>query len=296
MSLFRLLPFWPLLFWTPVALASDPAEAPRVIRVVPLKAPPTLDGNLEEWNTLAEPGAWQSVEVFPALKDDTLNETGDKGVMMMGGVHGDTIYFAFRWPDDSESVAYKSWRWQRNKYIRGKERDDMLAIRFHMDGDYDVCMLSDKTYRVDVWKWSAGRSNLVGLAEDMTHMISKTPVEDAAEYGEGKDTIYIKKLKDNGEPFFDNTHPSATKGEEFLPGVEMKPVIPSSLTDVAAKGAWVENHWSLELSRKLNTGHDDDMIFQPGQKVAGAIAIFNKGYAEHKSVNGNLLFDLTAIR
>lgn len=286
----------PLLLPLSASTASAAGDPPRVIKVVKLLAAPTLDGDLADWKPEGGKEAWNAVEVYPALKDDTLNETGDKGVTMLGGVFGDTLYFAFRWPDDSKSVTYKNWRWQRGKYQRGKERDDMFAIRFHMDGDYDVCMLTDKTYRVDVWKWSAGRSDLLGQAEDMTHLISKTPMEDAAEYGEGKDIIYIKKLKDDGEIFYDNSRAPETQEGEVLSGVELKPVIPSSLTDVKAKGAWQDNHWTLEMSRKLNTGHPDDIVFKPGQKVAGAIAVFNKGYAEHKSVNGNLLFDLTGVK
>ncbi len=48
-----------------------------------------------------------------------------------------------------------------------------------------------------------------------------------------------------------------------------------SIADIKANGVWKENHWLLELSRKLNTGHDDDVLFMIGQIYRGGIAIFD---------------------
>ncbi len=35
----------------------------------------------------------------------------------------------------------------------------------------------------------------------------------------------------------------------------------------------------------------DDAVFQPGKKLLGAIAVYNKGTAEHKCISGNFMFD-----
>ncbi len=61
-----------------------------------------------------------------------------------------------------------------------------------------------------------------------------------------------------------------------------------SVADIEAKGVWREGYWHLEMRRKLDTGHADDANLAASPERLGAIAIFNQGYAEHKSVSGTL--------
>jgi hypothetical protein len=88
--------------------------------------------------------------------------------------------------------------------------------------------------------------------------------------------------------------PKENKGE-IIQSFEITPSS-GSAADVAAKGRWKAGHWQLEFSRALNTGNADDVVFKPGQKILGQIAVFNQGYAEHKSVSEPLLFDFSAIK
>lgn len=48
-----------------------------------------------------------------------------------------------------------------------------------------------------------------------------------------------------------------------------------SIADVKAKAIWGNGMWTLELSRKLNTGNSDDVVFQSGRALKGGIAVFN---------------------
>jgi hypothetical protein len=279
------------------------AQQPLSIPVGVLGAGPKIDGDLNEWGS----AGWVKVPVSPALEkadrvkygldpNDDKNHTGSLSVQMKAGVAGDRLFIALKYPDSSEDISPKQWEWRGEKYVEGKQRDDMLALRFHMSGDFDRSMLSTKDYRVDVWLWSAARTNPTGLAEDMTHHVTTKMQESAAEYeSPDKKTIYIKKARDAGTASYKLLpRPKENKGEK-LPFFEITPGS-GSAADVAAKGRWKSGFWQVEFSRALNTGSADDVAFKPGQKILGQIAVFNQGYAEHKSVSEPLLFDFSAVK
>lgn len=275
----------------PLAQAAPPPP-PQTVSVVKLAKAPVVDGALEEWGT----DGWITVAIHPAVDNDDKNRTGALEVKLKVGVADGKLHLAARWPDPKADIKNKplEWKKSKNKYDRGKDRDDMFAVRFDMAGDYDFCMLSKQTYQVDLWQWSAGRSDQAGVAEDYQHHISQAPLENAAEYEiPGGGIVYIKKLRDEGNEVYQNAKtPKEFQGDE-LPGVELTGNHSGSLVDVAAKGIWKEGFWNLELSRALNTGHADDRAFKTGDKVQGAIAVFNEGFAEHKSISYTLLFDFS---
>lgn len=288
-------------------LAGGPASAadapPLVVPVKPLAKAPKVDGNLAEWGA----AGWTDVPVKPALAaadrsqyglepEDDRNQTGNLTVQLKAGTYGGRIYLALRYPDAEPDTVHRPWELRGDKYAESKQREDMLAVRFHLDGEFDRTMLSNKEYRADVWQWSAARTNPSGVAEDLVHRVTTRLVENAAEYTppNGR-TIYIIKQRDAGNaPYRMLPRPKENKGNR-TPSFELQ--TPSgSAADVAAKGEWKAGHWQLEFSRALDTGHDDDVVFRPGQKILGQIAVFNKGYSEHKSVSEPLLFDFSALK
>ena len=66
-----------------------------------------------------------------------------------------------------------------------------------------------------------------------------------------------------------------------------------SLIDVKAKGIWNNGEWTLEMSRKLDTGNADDVSLSQVKTIKGAIAVFNKAGAEHKSFSETMVFDFS---
>jgi len=279
------------------------AQQPLLIPVTSLGAAPKVDGDLTEWGN----AGWTKVAISPALEkadrakygldpNDDKNQTGSLSVQLKAGVAGDRLYVALKYPDSSEDTSARQVEWRGEKYVEGKQREDMAALRFHMSGDFDRSMLSTKDYKVDVWLWSAARTNPSGLAEDMSHHVTTKMLESAAEYeSPDKKTIYIKKLRDAGNPPYKLLpKPRENKGDK-LPSFELG-TSSGSAADVAAKGRWKAGHWQLEFARALNTGNADDVVFKPGQKITGQIAIFNQGYAEHKSVSEPLQFDFSAVK
>lgn len=286
-----------------MSTTSALAAPPQLIPVSVLAKAPTVDGNFSEWGR----DGWQIVPVTPAvgpnerakfgLEGEDRNQTGTIAVELKAGVAAGRFYLAARWPDNAADTVYRGWEWTGARYVESKVRDDMFAVRFHMDGDYDRTMLSDKTYRVDLWLWSAGRSNLLGLAEDMWHEVSTRNIENAAEYAvQGIGTVYIKKHRDAGEPLYKIVKPPKTQGPDRIDSVELNPKASGSAADVQAKGVWKGGFWHLEMSRKMNTGAADDRTFSPGTKVTGQIAVFNRASDEHKSISEPLVFDFSAIR
>lgn len=292
--------------WAALALGlaslSAAAAEPQVVRVVALAEAPAVDGNLADWGK----DGWVKVALAPAveaadrarlgLEGDDRNYTGRIVVQIKAGVAAGRLHVAARWPDNAADTEHKGWEWLGGRYVESKKREDMFAIRFHLDGDYDATMLSAKTYRVDTWLWSAARTNPYGLAEDTLHAISTRMIENAAEYAvPGIGTVYIKKQRDAGTPPYKPVRPPREKGADRLPSVEPAPNPGGSAADVAAKGVWKSGHWNLELARALVTGNADDVGFRAGQKLLGQIAVFNRSSDEHKSVSQPLLFDFADL-
>jgi len=293
----------PLLLLAPLTVSAQTPPAPQLVPVLNLAAAPKVDGELGEWGS----DGWVKVPVKPALEREDRakygldpagerNTTGKLTVELKAGVAAGRLYIAVRYPDDGADTQHKEWSWRGEKYQRENQLEDMFAVRFHLAGDFDRTMLSTKDYKVDVWLWSAARTNPAGVAEDMTHHITTKVQESAAEY-QVKDgpVIYISKRRDEGSaPYEMLPRPKENKGDK-LPSFEIgKPA--GSAADVAAKGVWKAGYWRLEFGRALITGNADDVAFKPGTRLNGQIAVFNKAAAEHKSVSEPLLFDFSAVK
>jgi len=55
---------------------------------------------------------------------------------------------------------------------------------------------------------------------------------------------------------------------------------------------WVEGDWRLELRRKMNTGHNDDVVFEPGIKIKGGVAILDGSENTDHNISSTLVFQL----
>ena len=283
-------------------LVAHPSQ-PQAVAVSQLATAPKIDGDLSDWGTRA----WTPVTIKPALDKaersqhgldpaDDRNVTGNLTVQIKAGVHQGRFYLALRYPDDREDRDYRGWEWRGDRYAEGKKLDDMASVRFHMAGEFDRTMLSAKEYQVDVWLWSAARSDRSSTADDFQHAISTRLQDDAAEYTlPGGKTVYIKKTRDAGTPSIKPVpRPRENRGERIASFEIQQPS--GSVADVAAKGVWKNGFWHLEFSRAMNTGNPDDRPFAAGQKIIGQIAVFNRGNAENKSISDPLVFDFSAIR
>ncbi len=279
------------LLWTGTLVAAE-GEAVH-IHIIKLAQEPLLDGSADEWVDRAE--LWTEVlTTAPSF----VSEPGDLAQSarweprpeVAVGVYADRLYMAVRWHDAREDSLYRPWTPRNGRYSRSRKRDDMLAVRFHTEGEFSACMLAGKDYAVDLWRWSAGRSQLSGHADDMRHLFSTRPVPQAAEYQTAYGILYIRKEMDVGAGGWANA-PRPAAGTEVRLGVDgsVQPV--GSRADVQAFGRWDQGVWTVELTRALDTGDPEDARFELGQAITGQLAFFDAGYQVQKQITPILVFD-----
>lgn len=189
----------------------------------------------------------------------------------------------------------------------GKKRTDirkyLLLTRTGQDeaGAWDKVKSPDEMDKLkkagrflDLWQWRAARSNPIGHAGDdyvfdyrwfdagkniFTSPDKLTWMYDSAKMGfSAIPEVDLKRMLDkfpliigqNAVPF----DPKASfKEGDILP----HPVLqePSgSVADIQASGVWKGGKWTLELKRKLNTGHPDDKVLEPGKVYDIGFSVF----------------------
>ncbi len=255
------------------------------IKLSNLSAAPTIDGNDADWSGI------------PATTIKLINNrSGGKAnineLTIKSGVNGGSVYFLMQWKDATHDNQHKPYVWDnaKGKYGKGKQSEDRFAIQFAMTGDYDVNWLSGNLFTADIWHWKAARTNGLGLAQDKMTIITdkKTKKAYKGKADNGK-TIYIKRKSDAGSKFYKTTR-YTSKEKDIMPKYVLASSATGSIADVKAKGVWSNGQWTLELSRKLNTGNNDDVVFTAGQSVKGGIAIFDHSGNDDHSHSDNLNF------
>jgi len=170
--------------------------------------------------------------------------------------------------------------------------------------------VSSQKEKADMWHWKSVRSNPVGYAEDgyVAFNATKEP-----EKGRKRDAGSGTKAKNNrtkdksGPAYMQDPSKSASipgtllvaqaveiknatgfKDGDQIPGYMLQPGWKDSFGDVKAKGAWQNGKWTVMMSRKLNTGYDDDIQFNTRKKYPFSLAVFDNS-GEHDSYNAEPL-------
>jgi len=253
----------------------------QTVTVGSLDSAPSIDGSASDWAGILA----TSIKLKNNKSEGKANISA---VDVKAGIYGDSVYFLFEWADSSMDDQHKPYIWDsgKNKYVAGKQREDRLAIQFGMSGDYDVNWLSGKLFTADTWHWKAARSNALGLAQDKMTIISSEKIKKAYK-GKAANgaTVYIKRPSDDGSKFY-TTKRYSTKDKDLMPKYILASSASGSIADVKAKGVWKDGKWTLEMSRKLDTGNSDDVVFAAGQAVSGGIAVFDhSGDDDHSHSN-----------
>ena len=255
-----------------------------VIHIGKLNAAPTVDGSDADWQNV------------PAVKIPLayLDKPDDiRTVTLKTGVFGDQVYFYSEWDDAAADTLHKpnSWDETQQKYVEGPQREDRFALEFAMKGDYDANWFSGKEFTADMWNWKAARTNPIGIAHDKTTIISKQAMPESYKTTLPDSSIlYIQRPTDlGGDPY--ETKRYFQKQQDIMPKYVPLEKLPDGVDDVKAKGVWKDGKWHLELSRKLNTHHADDVLFANGKKILGAIAVFDHDDSEHHYTSKTLTFD-----
>lgn len=238
---------------------------------------PIIDGKIDE--------IWGRANPLTVTVREAIGGQNPKPVILRAMHTDDTFYVLAQWPDDTRHDLRDPYVWNAEKkdYERPSNPDDQFALEFPMTGVFDFRMLTlIHEYTTDVWHWKAGRGNPVGWVDDKRHIISQKPNQGGVEYsmgGHGK--VYIARILDEGESsYFLKPKPTAFEGNVVDSFGHRQPT--GSMADVRGKGTHDGKNWILEMSRKFNTGHNDDAVIDPTSDNICAIAILdNELYWEH---------------
>ncbi len=191
-----------------------------------------------------------------------------KGMISVSREDGN-IYFLLKIPCETENLEHGMWHWDpvEQVYSEGEEKEDTVQI-----------MLAQKPAKnsfADLWIWRSARNSSSGYADDF-HC--------SATGGESRDEDFIpaeglKYAPDSGKlPWFSKYF--AKFAGEKLPRFYQRRA-EGSAGDVKCSAKWKDGVWTIELSRKLDTGRPDDLVFSPGSPLY-FIVIWNSSLGAYK--------------
>jgi hypothetical protein len=217
------------------------------------------------------------------------NSNGDFSVRNEGhGNGGQDFFFAMFDDGRNNSVGANCWEMCHIEKI-----DDSLHT-YMENGGPDM---------VDAWIWKAGQTDPTHTLDDIHYAGGERFTYDVNVQNVG---VWVRNMQPDGRPEFMHQDSSAYTGDFLyrsqmvafrdlyfdaqglphfwpqgftLPGYAVREsVTPSdneSLWEIEAKGSYdnVEKTWTLEIKRKLNTGHPDDIPFVKGATVDCSVGI-----------------------
>ena len=207
-------------------------------------------------------------------------------MQLTAAIHGDRIYLLAIWDDPTKDDLHKPYQWNEatHSYDKTERMEDRFAIAFAMSGDFSANKLDGSEFTADVWHWKANRSNPAGLAHDKWWRVSRTPFERSREFRTiDGGTVYIARPSDAGDQLYKPVR-YHLKQQDVMPLYEVNLQAQGSIADVSVKGVWRDGRWYLELSRRLDTGHADDVVIPPASTIEIAVALFDD--ISHNVVDG----------
>lgn len=183
--------------------------------------------------------------------------------------------------------------WDRNNSIAYFSLKGCQAICHTENPDKNLWYMATnrRQEKTDLWFWMAGISNVYAQVDDrflddsvdpeyMKAALKpdrgdagfykngyKTPVEKIAPVRPTKKLIEGLSVEDTPYPLIqqmeDITSYKIFKAGDKEPFIYFSGPPSGSRADVIGKGVWSKGKWTLEISRKLDTTHKDDMPFRP---------------------------------
>ncbi len=176
----------------------------------------------------------------------------------------------------------------------------------------DLVMYNETDVAVDGWYWRAGVTNPIGYAIDLNfidsletdsrfqgldavenrgyipnfesgdftplyiHKIDTTVIGDDTSYTiVNEETLFAEDTVDYVPGDFVTAALAEEVDSVFVPSFILSNQASGSRWDVEAVGTYDEvlNRWTVEFRRPMNTGNDDDIVFQIGEEYGIAVAI-----------------------
>jgi hypothetical protein len=227
----------------------------------------------------------------------------------------DSVYFLFKWDDPTLSVTKGAWKYDGKKWAHIKSNEDRISLLFEIDrinkfatkGCTVVCHVpkgapnakdgkfgtSSAAEKGDLWHWKAARSDPAGVADDTwITIISEKKGGRKSDAGSGGDKK--NRTEDKSKPRY-TLAPGKKLGKHgillaadaveisdysvFQAGDVITDRMPKkaegSRGDIKAVSRYGYGGWTVMLHRKLDTGNDDDVAFNPRKKYSFAMALFD---------------------
>jgi hypothetical protein len=248
------------------------------------------------------------------------NFSGKKKTVTTKAIYtDDEIYFLLTWKDATQSVTKSAWQFDGQKWFHLKGNEDRIALLFEItriknfasQGCTATCHgpyrhpASDYKFstgtpgeRGDLWHWKAARSAPYNYADD--NWLTEHSDTTGRRYDAGTGGDMKNETLDKTKPLFmqnPTQKPSVPGFLLFEEAVKITDysifkagdVIPFRLPkkpsgsrfDVRAVSRYADGGWVVMLYRKLNTGHEDDVIFNPLKKYSFALAVFDNSGDDH---------------
>lgn len=274
------------------------------------KAPAALDDS-----------AWQKAKAVEIPFEGKERFAGKKAMVNTKAVYTDDgIYFRFNWKDADKSVTKGAWKFDGQKWFHQEGNEDRISLLFEIerinkfatkgcavvchvpagktakDGKFGTTSAAEKG---DLWHWKAARSDPAGFADDTwLTRISEEKGGRKSDAGKGGDKKNM--TADKSQPMYMPAPGKKIAATDVLlvaHAVEIKdysgfkagdtltyrmPKMPEgSRADIKALSRYADGSWTVMLYRKLDTGHDDDVAFNPRKKYNFAMALFDNSGDEH---------------
>ena len=225
-------------------------------------------------------GAGQDA-VWAKVKPVTVKDSASGTNVLIRSVYTeDQIFFLVQFSDSAENFLHKPWVWNaaEKKYESGSHREDTFVFKWNMmDHDVNLSNFSDDDYRADVWYWKANRTNSAGYADDKSQVLAAQPIEKSTELTStsGK-ARHLGRYSDAGKAAYKELKELTEYQGELVDRYPTTTPV-GSRADVHAKGTWKGGFRTVEYARALNTGHDDDLQFEPasGKGYLFGVSIFS---------------------
>lgn len=163
-------------------------------------------------------------------------------------------------------------------------------MQFVMDGDYSTDWMSGKEFKADMWHWKSVRSNPLGLIHDKQTIISTKKLLKARQFSMSSGgKVYIARPSDAGDKLY-KTKRYAKFDKDVMEKYVATKDPQGSVADVKVKGKWRDGKWCLEIRRKRDTGHEDDVVFPTSGTLVGGIAVYDHSVDDDHTVSDNLVF------
>ena len=173
------------------------------------------------------------------------------------------VYLLVVFPSEKEKRTHRPWHWNPLKqiYLSGSEKEDELYVLwsvFPLNASPDAYAENS-----DVWIWRAARTDPAGFADDC-YLINNS-------ISNISDSEFADLVQDNGKSCWFDRYFGAFEGNTLSRFYQRNPE--GSLADVKAKGAWNSGFWTIEFSRKINTGNTDDIDFGGTEGLAVSFSL-----------------------